>query len=150
VIALDAVTKAIAVRALAGKGLVDAGPIHFELYRNYAAAGNHFQGHTLAVSLFTIAAVIVLAIAVRRTTTNGIAIGLGLMLGGATGNLIDRLTRAPGPLHGGVVDWLKPTLGGGSMNLADAAVTTAAVVIVVVSLRVRDGAVEHGPAQTRT
>jgi signal peptidase II len=137
VVALDALTKALAVRLLAGKGLVDAGPIHFELYRNYAAAGNHFEGHTIAVSAFTALAVIVLVIAARRTTTTPRAIGVGLMLGGAAGNLIDRLTRAPGPLRGGVVDWLKPTLNGGSMNLADVAVTTAVVVIVLASWRSR-------------
>jgi signal peptidase II len=139
VVALDALTKALAVRLLAGKGLVDAGPIHFQLYRNFAAAGNHFEGHTIAVSAFTALAVIVLVVASRRTTTTPIAIGVGLMLGGAAGNLIDRLARAPGPLRGGVVDWLKPTVNGGSMNLADVAVTTAVLVIVLASWRSSHG-----------
>jgi signal peptidase II len=149
VIALDALTKALAVRLLAGKGIVDAGPVHFELYRNFAAAGNHFQGHTVAVSAFTALAVIVLFVASRRTTTTSIAVGVGLMLGGAAGNLVDRLTRAPGPLRGGVVDWLKPTLNGGSMNLADVAVTTAVLVIVLASLRSRSGEPAVSAAHSR-
>jgi len=37
----------------------------------------------------------------------------------ASGNLTDRLTRAPGILHGGVVDWLHVSFYGPTFNLAD-------------------------------
>ena len=47
------------------------------------------------------------------------------------GNLLDRLLRAPGPLRGGVVDWIKPTLSGGSLNLADLAINAAVITILV-------------------
>ena len=56
---------------------------------------------------------------------------MGLLLGGGIGNLIDRLVTAPGPLRGGVIDWIKPTLHGGSINLADLSINAALVVLIV-------------------
>ena len=62
------------------------------------------------------------------------AIGLGLFLGGAVGNGLDRLLRGPSPLHGGVVDWLAPSAHGGSMNLADLALNAAVLVMIASAL----------------
>ena len=53
------------------------------------------------------------------------------MLGGGIGNLIDRSVTSPGPLRGGVIDWIKPTLHGGSMNLADLSINAALIVLIV-------------------
>jgi signal peptidase II len=76
---------------------------------------------------------VIVAVATRvRTTTAAVAVGL--LLGGGTGNLLDRLLRAPGPLRGGVVDWLKPTLSSGSMNLADLTIGAGVAVFVITSL----------------
>jgi signal peptidase II len=58
-------------------------------------------------------------------------VAIGLLLGGGVGNLLDRLLRAPGPLRGGVIDWIKPTLSGGSLNLADLAINAAVITILV-------------------
>jgi signal peptidase II len=62
------------------------------------------------------------------------AVALGLLLGGALGNLTDRLVRQPGVMRGHVVDFLElpnwPVF-----NIADTALTLAAVLIVVQSLR---------------
>ena len=44
------------------------------------------------------------------------------MLGGAAGNLADRIFRAPGLGRGGVVDWIHFAGGGGSLDLADLAI----------------------------
>ena len=62
------------------------------------------------------------------------AVAIGLFLGGALGNGLDRLLRAPGPLHGGVVDWLAPGAHAGSMNLADLALNAAVVLLVAGAL----------------
>ena len=62
------------------------------------------------------------------------AIGLGLFLGGAGGNGLDRLLRGPLPLHGGVVDWLSPSAHSGSMNLADLSLNAAVLVLVAGAL----------------
>ena len=133
VVALDAGTKFLAVELLSGKGRVDVlgGLFHLELYRNFAGPGGRFAGHVVLISVFTIAAVAVLAIIATRVRTTGAAIAVGLLLGGGIGNGLDRLLRAPGPLHGGVVDWLKPTLESGSMNVADLAINAAIVVVVI-------------------
>ena len=45
--------------------------------------------------------------------------GAALAAAGAAGNLVDRLVRAPAPLHGGVVDWLHVLFYGPTFNLAD-------------------------------
>jgi signal peptidase II len=133
VIALDAIGKALAVHYLSGRGVVDllGGRFHLELYRNFAGPRNTLTGHPVTVSLLALASVIGIAIASVFVRTRTLALAFGLLLGGGIGNLIDRLARAPGPLRGGVVDWLKPTLRGGSMNIADVAVSVALVLIVL-------------------
>ena len=79
-------------------------------------------------------------------------IGLGLLLGGAAGNLGDRLFRAPGPLRGSVVDWLNLPHFPWTFNLADASITCAAVLIGILTLcGVRiDGAAGHARAPAET
>jgi signal peptidase II len=61
-------------------------------------------------------------------------VALGLLLGGALGNLTDRIFRSPGPLRGHVVDFLElphwPIF-----NLADSAIVLGAVLITLQSLR---------------
>ena len=132
---LDATTKFLAVELLSGKGRVDVlgGLFHLELYRNFAGPGGRFAGHVVLISLFTVLAVAALAFAATRVRTRGAALAVGLLLGGGIGNGLDRLLRAPGPLHGGVVDWLKPTLNSGSMNVADLAINAGVAVILVVA-----------------
>ena len=129
----DQVSKALAVHYLSGRGIVNVlgGAFHLQLYRNFAGSGNRLTGHPELVSLLALAAVLAIAAAASRARTRTAALACGLMLGGGVGNLLDRLLRAPGPLRGGVVDWLKPTLSGGSMNLADLAIAAGVVVVLV-------------------
>ncbi|MBS1879875.1 MAG: signal peptidase II [Actinobacteria bacterium] len=135
VVALDALSKWLAVELLTGRGRVDAfgGLLHFELYRNFAGPGGRFAGHVVLISIFTVVAVGALVVTAARVRTTGTAIAVGLLLGGGIGNGLDRLLRAPGPLEGGVVDWLKPTLSSGSMNFADLAINAGVAVILVVA-----------------
>jgi signal peptidase II len=152
VVSIDQVTKALAVRELAGRGLVSilGGALHLELYRNFAGSGNRLTGHPVLVSLLALAAVAAITAGATRVRTRVAAVAGGLMLGGGISNLLDRLLRAPGPLRGGVVDWLKPTVSGGSMNLADLAITAGVAVVVVTALvgawRTRGGRPLPGPA----
>jgi signal peptidase II len=150
VVALDALTKFLAVELLTGKGRVDVlgGLFHMELYRNFAGPGGRFAGHVVLISLFTIVAVVALGFAATQVRTRWAAVAVGLLLGGGIGNGLDRVLRAPGPLEGGVVDWLKPTMQSGSMNVADLAINVAIAVVLL-------GAVfswwrERGPAAART
>jgi signal peptidase II len=133
VVAVDALSKAIAAHYLAGRGVVNlfGGRFHLELYRNHAGPGNTFAGHPVLVSLLSIGAVIVIAAMLCAIRTRSAAVALGLLLGGGIGNLIDRLVTSPGPLRGGVIDWIKPTLHGGSMNIADLSINAALIVLIV-------------------
>lgn len=56
--------------------------------------------------LITIVALAVVAWHARTVTSRAYAVGLGLVAGGAVGNLADRLLRSPGPFRGAAVDWI--------------------------------------------
>ncbi len=135
VLIADQVAKQIATRALADGPVHVVGGLHLQLYRNFAGPGGQWAGHTVLISVFTVAAALALAVAILRFRLDRItAIALGLFLGGALGNGLDRLFRGPGPLRGGVVDWLAPSAHGGSMNLADLALNAAVVLLVAGAL----------------
>ena len=92
-------------------------------------------GGTSSTIVFTAIAVGVIIFIVRtarRIHSLPWAIALGLLLGGATGNLTDRIFRAPGPLRGWVVDWIQlphwPVF-----NLADSAIVCGAVLMVLLA-----------------
>lgn len=131
--ALDAATKAVAAHALAGRGVVDVpgGAFHLELYRNFAGPGNILRGHPVLVSLLSLIAVVLITTIAWSVRTTSFAVAAGLLLGGGIGNLLDRLLGAPGPLRGGVVDWIKPTLSSGSLNLADLSINAAVIALLI-------------------
>jgi signal peptidase II len=86
--------------------------------------------------------VVVAAVIVRTARTlfsTGWAVALGLVLGGAIGNLLDRLFRAPGVLRGGVVDWISVFAPDGRVypifNLADSAIVCGGILGAVLALR---------------
>lgn len=134
-IAADQFAKLLAVHYLSSGPVHLFGGLHLQLFRNYAGPGGHWAGHTVLISVFTVVAAIVLVAVIARARLDRLtALGLGLFLGGAVGNGLDRLLRGPGPLHGGVVDWLAPSAHGGSMNLADLALNAAVVVMIAGAL----------------
>ena len=139
-VAADQITKALAVARLhEGEPVrVIDGAVRFTLERNPGAAFSLFRDvpQLFTVLAFAVSiAIIVLSPRVRRVPT---AIALGLVLGGAVGNLIDRLARSPGPFRGEVVDFIKfPHWP--AFNVADAVVVAGAALIALDSLRGRDG-----------
>ena len=141
VAAADQIAKLLAVHYLAAGPVHLFGGVHLQLVRNYAGPGGSWAGHTVLISIFTVVAAIALVVVIARSRLDRItALGLGLFLGGAVGNGLDRLLREPGPLHGGVVDWLALSAHGGSMNLADLALNAAVLVMIagaLISLRPR-------------
>jgi len=135
VVAADQIAKLLAVHFLGDGPVHLLGGVHLQLFRNYAGPGGRWAGHTVLISVFTVAAAIALAAVIARSRLDRLtAVGLGLFLGGAVGNGLDRLLRGPGPLRGGVVDWLAPSAHGGSMNLADLALNAAVVVMIAAAL----------------
>jgi signal peptidase II len=133
VVALDALSKALAVHFLTGRHdtSILGGAVHLDLYRNFAGPRNTFRGHPVLVSGMAMVAAAGIAVIGSRVRTRSSAVAVGLLLGAGVGNLLDRLLRSPGPMRGGVVDWLRPGWSSGSMNLADLAIDAAIVVFVI-------------------
>lgn len=144
VLALDLVTKIIAVENLEGREPIElfGGLLYLPLIRNTGAAFGLAEGWTVILALIASGVVVFILWIARRLRSTGWAIGLGLVLGGAMGNLTDRIFRGPGPLRGGVVDFISVLDPWGNFfpvfNLADSAICVGGGVIVLMALLQRD------------
>jgi signal peptidase II len=136
--AADIVSKALVVAHLR-----PGQPVHllgnvFELWltRNPGAAFSVGTGETAIFTLIAFGVVIYIARTARRLYSPAWAIALGLLLGGAAGNLGDRIFRAPGLFRGDVVDWIGvvpryyPIF-----NLADSAIVCGGILMVILAMR---------------
>jgi signal peptidase II len=98
--------------------------------------GAAFSMGTGMTWVFTVIALIVTVVILRSSRRLGSlwwAVALGGLLGGALGNLVDRLTREPGFGRGYVVDWIAfPHFA--VFNLADSAIVCSAILMVALSL----------------
>lgn len=144
VLVADVVTKVIGVALLEGREPVEllGGAVYLVLVRNPGAAFSLATGYTWLLSLVAIAVVVVIIRIARRLGSVGWAAALGLVLGGALGNLSDRLFRSPGPLQGHVVDTVSLFAPDGSVwpvfNLADAAIVCGGALLVLLALTGRE------------
>jgi signal peptidase II len=136
VLAADIVSKVVIVATLRPQQVVRLVGHYLEL-TNTRNSGAAFSVGTGATVLFTAVALIVVVVILRtakRLRSMGWAICLGLLLGGALGNLVDRLFRSPAPLRGQVVDWIQlphwPVF-----NLADSAIVVGGCIAVLLSTR---------------
>jgi signal peptidase II len=136
VLTLDQLAKAWAVRTLGdGRSIEVVGElVQLRLFRNPGAAFSFATGSTWIFTVVATVASVVIIRASRRLGSALWALALGLLLGGALGNLADRLFREPGFARGHVVDYVDlPRLF--VFNLADASITVAAVLIALLSWR---------------
>jgi signal peptidase II len=139
VLAADQVSKSL-VLAAHPAGVVGAGWISVRLVRNTGASGGIASGYPVLVTLAAIAVAALAAGIALRARGRVVALCLAAVLGGAAGNLADRLFRAPGFGRGGVVDWIHLGAGGGSMDVADIAIqlgVLGALAAMIVGGRVR-------------
>ena len=131
VVALDPGTKAWAVNRL------DRGPIsiigsdvELRLSFNPGGAFGLFGAYTPLLAVVAAVMTVVLIRTVRHATDRLTVISFALVLGGALGNLVDRVFRSPGFLTGRVVDFVNvgsfPTF-----NVADSAITVGAIALVI-------------------
>jgi signal peptidase II len=156
VLAADIITKVVAVAQLEDRAPVEllGGLVFLQLVRNPGAAFSLATGYTWVLTIVAIAVVVVIARVARRLRSTGWAIALGLVLGGALGNLTDRLFRAPGPLQGHVVDVVSLFTPDGRawpvFNLADSSIVSGGVLLVLLALlgRELDGRHTSGKADT--
>jgi signal peptidase II len=136
VFALDIISKAIVVAELTDRPPVRllGGLLTLRVTRNSGAAFSIGTGMTIIFTLIAAGVVVAILRTARRLRSLPWAISLGLLLGGATGNLIDRLLRAPAPLRGHVVDWIElphwPVF-----NVADSAIVCGGVLAVLLAGR---------------
>jgi signal peptidase II len=120
-VAADAATKAWALSRLSGgRDISLAGRlVRLQLVINHGAAFGLGAGSEPVLVGIAFAGLILLATWALRAASRAEALGAALAAAGAAGNLIDRLIRPPGVLHGGVVDWLHVWFYGPTFNLAD-------------------------------
>jgi signal peptidase II len=135
VVVLDQLSKWWAVARLPDDPVRIVGDdVGFVVVRNTGSAFSLFQAFTPLLAIVAIVVAVILVRAVRRTRDTLMVVGLSLVLGGALGNLADRLFRTPGFLKGAVVDFVHvgdfPTF-----NVADSAITIGAVLIVIWAIR---------------
>jgi signal peptidase II len=131
IVVVDQLTKVWAVSALSD------GPVHvvgsllqLRLTRNPGGAFSLLTNLTPVLAVLAVVMVAYILRTTRRTTDVVMAYSLALVLGGAVGNLVDRLVRSPGFLRGEVVDFIKvpnwPTF-----NVADSAITVGVILIAI-------------------
>jgi signal peptidase II len=141
VFALDLATKLLVVATLSDREPLRlfGGALYLTEARNTGAAFSFAEGATVVFTLIAAVVVVVIVRAARRLFSTGWAVALGLVLGGAVGNLVDRVFRDPGFLRGGVVDFLSLFAPDGSVwpifNVADSAIVCGGVLGAVLAFR---------------
>lgn len=136
VLAADIITKVLVVAQLR-----EGEPVHvlgnvlmLNLLRNPGAAFSVGTGYTIVFTAIAVGVVVYIVRTARNLRSIGWAITLGLLLGGAVGNLGDRIFRAPGLLRGNVVDWIEVTRYWPVFNLADSAIVCGGILTVLLAL----------------
>jgi signal peptidase II len=137
----DLATKLAVVATVApGEDIrVLGGLLYLTHLRNMGAAFSFAEGFTVLFTGIAVVVAVVILRTARRLSSTGWAVALGLVLGGAVGNLIDRVFRDPGFLRGGVVDFLSVFAPDGRIwpvfNVADSAIVCGAILGALLALR---------------
>ena len=120
-LATDAAGKAWALSALRNghQVTIAGGLLRFQLVINHGAALGIGAGYEPLLVAVSVAGVVLLGFWAVKAANEAERTGAALAAAGAAGNLLDRLTRPPAALHGGVVDWLHVPFYGPTFNLAD-------------------------------
>jgi signal peptidase II len=133
IVVADQVTKHWALNALGDGRTIDiVGSLRFNLAFNTGMAFAKGQGIGPIIAVVGVVVVAYLLIGLRRETKPG-AVFVGMVAGGAAGNIVDRLFRGEAWLRGAVVDFVDlqwwPIF-----NVADAAIVVGAGALVIASL----------------
>jgi signal peptidase II len=142
VLVTDLVTKIVVVATISrtdpGVRLL-GGAVYLVQARNSGAAFSVGTGATLVLTAISVLVIVIITRAARRLTSSSWAIALGLVLGGALGNLVDRVFRAPSPGKGHVVDWISLLASDGHVwpifNIADSSIVVGGALAMLLSLR---------------
>jgi signal peptidase II len=132
----DVITKIIVVATLTPyhEVKVIGTLLTLDLVRNSGAAFSFGPGITIVFTLIAVGVIFFIVRTSRRLYSMAWAVTLGLLLGGAAGNLTDRLLRSPGVFRGEVVDWVQlphwPVF-----NVADSCIVCGGFLAVVLAAR---------------
>jgi signal peptidase II len=134
VLILDQLTKAWAVNALSD-GPIDLidGFLQLDLTHNTGAAFSFFAQSGPVLGVVVIGVILIILFALKDASHVTEAIGLGLVLGGALGNLSDRVFRGDGFVNGAVVDFIDFSFFA-TFNVADSAVTIGVALLLISTL----------------
>jgi signal peptidase II len=131
IVVADLLTKRYAALNFDGNPVeIIPGFFGFTFVENPGGAFGVFQngGVIIGIAALIITVVVLVALAAERPLAETIA--LGLVVGGAVGNLVDRFARGEGIIDGAVIDWIElwwiPTF-----NIADASVTVAVALLLI-------------------
>ncbi|MEI5032520.1 signal peptidase II [Streptomyces sp. CA-278952] len=146
----DLITKQIALAhfSLAEPVSTLGGFLKFTRVSNSGAAFSLGEDTTWLFSTAKLVVIIVILWISRRVRVPIWAVIFGLVVGGASGNLVDRVFRPPSPFQGEVIDWIQlpnwPVF-----NIADMAVVCGGALAVWASFRGinLDGSIETKPAE---
>ena len=131
VVTADQITKSLAVADLASHSVHVLGPFSFRLAYNTGVAFSVGTGLTGPIIIVAVALVLAIGWMARGVPTTTAAIAFGLVLGGATGNLSDRLFRGH---HGGVVDFIY-TRFWPTFNVADSCIVVGCFLLTIAFVR---------------
>ncbi len=131
VIVLDQLTKHWSLNALnTGKTIKIFWTLQLNLVFNSGMAFSQGQGVGRIIGVLAIGVVIGLLMSLRKPMSMMTVIGTGLLIGGACGNILDRMFRGDGWMSGAVVDFIDlqwfPVF-----NVADSAVTIGAGFLIL-------------------
>jgi len=132
----DLVSKTIVVATLSDRAPIRllGGFLTLRELRNSGAAFSIGTSVTVVFTLIALGVIVAILRTARRLRSIPWAVTLGLLLGGAAGNLGDRLLRSPGFLRGHVVDWIQlphwPVF-----NVADSCIVCGGILAVLLAAR---------------
>lgn len=133
IVVLDQLTKWWVVATLPGDPIVVIdGFLTLRYVTNSGAAFGMLEGAGSIIALAAVATAVIIAVAVRNDPGRWESLALGLVGGGAVGNLLDRIFRGDGLLDGAVVDWFDLDFFP-AFNVADSAITVGAILALVLA-----------------
>jgi signal peptidase II len=124
VLAADQLSKSLVLAARPDGG---GGVVSVRVVRNTGATLGIGAGHTVLVMLTSAAVIAVVTVLLARTRNRPAVLFLAVVLGGALGNLADRIFRSPGLGRGAVVDWIHVAGYPATFNVADVAIRAGAI-----------------------
>jgi signal peptidase II len=132
---LDQLSKAWALRDLADGHIIDViWTLQFNLTYNRGMAFSRGTGIGPVIGVIALVVVVMLLLSLRRADNSLTRLATGLIIGGAVGNILDRLFRDSGWMRGAVIDFIDfqwwPVF-----NIADMAIMIGAATMIVAMLK---------------